>query len=481
MKIQQLYTTVILGIVFSFSLFGNGIVVSNISVTQNDIANQKMEITFDVAWNNSWRTDTLESNYDAAWLFIKYKVEGSANSYKLEHGTLKATGHTIPTGAELNVANGLQGAMIYRDAPGIGNVSFTGVTLVWDYGADGLQGFEGLDVHIIATEMVFVPGGAFYAGDGSTSTNGRLGDATGDSYLVSSENAVTLGGGGTGAIHSFWNNTSNDDFDVTQAQTLPADFPKGFDPFYIMKYEISVDQYITFLNATRENNNLSPYYFGGLNFNPPQIDAAIENDPLTEYEISITSGCGNVQYDQINFSKLVDFYGMRPMSELEYEKASRGTLPSVQGEYVWGTQFINTTEAVSEDFGNALFINLYNAHYYFDGSCPTYDIGDFARLATTKSRELTGSTYYGIMEMSGSMTEPVVGIGTATKRTFTRNMHGDGDLLTAYDLTNLIGVKGGGFSDFVSSITLSGRGTVNFNSPSSFALSGRMVISDFNF
>ncbi len=39
-----------------------------------------------------------------------------------------------------------------------------------------------------------------------------------------------------------------DDFNDATARSLPAAFPKGYAAFYIMKYEISQEQYVGFLN-----------------------------------------------------------------------------------------------------------------------------------------------------------------------------------------------------------------------------------------
>jgi len=64
----------------SASLMANNIAVSNVSTTgqntsqgTNNSANYTM-VKFDVSWGNSWRTSSGPSNWDAAWVFVKFMV-----------------------------------------------------------------------------------------------------------------------------------------------------------------------------------------------------------------------------------------------------------------------------------------------------------------------------------------------------------------------------------------------------------------------
>ncbi len=62
----------LLFLITSTFLQASNVQVNNVSYT-GDVGDPLYEITFDIAWENSWRTSTLESNYDAAWIFVKYK------------------------------------------------------------------------------------------------------------------------------------------------------------------------------------------------------------------------------------------------------------------------------------------------------------------------------------------------------------------------------------------------------------------------
>ena len=85
-------------------------------------------INFDVAWENSWRTSTNESNYDGAWIFVKFRKQGTTD---WRHCTINTTGFTAGTGGTFKVPTDGKGAFIYKAADGIGNVNYTGNQLIW--------------------------------------------------------------------------------------------------------------------------------------------------------------------------------------------------------------------------------------------------------------------------------------------------------------------------------------------------------------
>ena len=60
-------------------LFANNIQISNVSITGQNTASKYKMIQFDISWENSWRTSTEQSNWDAAWIFIKYRSKLEKN------------------------------------------------------------------------------------------------------------------------------------------------------------------------------------------------------------------------------------------------------------------------------------------------------------------------------------------------------------------------------------------------------------------
>jgi len=243
--------------------------IENVRRTDGPVAGQS-SVTFDLAWDHSWRaawdvtaeqhggagTLKLES-WDAAWVFVKFRKPGDDG---WSHATLStsAADHSVPTGAALDVGpsdddkRGV-GVFVYRAKAGSGANHFKGVKLRWLHKADGVDAPGAVKLKVFAIQMVYVPQGAFWAGDGSTTVVAgqfSAGDSA-DPYRVESEDAITLGG------QSRKNLLNRDGIGVRRAEdftsggtkTLPARFPKGYAAFYCMRHEITEGQYLEFLNT----------------------------------------------------------------------------------------------------------------------------------------------------------------------------------------------------------------------------------------
>jgi formylglycine-generating enzyme required for sulfatase activity len=130
----------------------------------------------------------------------------------------------------------------------------------------------------------------------------------------------------------------------------------------------------------------------------------------------------------------VDWAGLRPMTELEYEKACRGDQAAVSGEYAWGTSTIHASSYASlnapgenNESPNAPSTTAGNASYSItDGAIDgPLRVGLFATASS--DRMTSGGSYYGIMEMSGNVWERVVTVGNAAGRSYT-GLNGTGTL-----------------------------------------------------
>jgi formylglycine-generating enzyme required for sulfatase activity len=134
----------------------------------------------------------------------------------------------------------------------------------------------------------------------------------------------------------------------------------------------------------------------------------------------------------------LDWAALRPMTELEFEKACRGPVYPVASEYAWGTALVagtaytysnnnNANEAIATNYsiaantGNAITPNTVGS---LGGPARS---GIFAAHGSNNGRLTSGATYYGIMEMSGNTTEMVVSLATANGRIFD-GLNGDGIL-----------------------------------------------------
>ncbi|MEM6345631.1 MAG: SUMF1/EgtB/PvdO family nonheme iron enzyme [Bacteroidota bacterium] len=424
------------------SLRGNNIQIDNVSLASQNTAQDFYMIQFDLSWDNSWRTSTFESNWDAAWVFVKYTVKDQQNWQHADLHYVNGTsdGHNVPGNAVIrtmnntyNTADGV-GVMIYRATDGIGDISFPSVQIRWDYGDDGIGDDDIIEISVHAIEMVYVPQGPFYVGDGEGDFGQFEAGNSGQPFLISSENALTLGGTN---INNLSNNDAinmlnADDFDYSTTRTLPAGYPKGFDAFYCMKYETSQEQYAAFLTqitSDQRNPRSGPFYVNATNVFPIRdgnyyADAEFPHRPM--HYVSWA-----------DISAYLDWSGLRPMSELEYEKACRGPRDAVNGEFAWGNAswyipdgyYTYDGSGADEIITSGLGTNTGNANTtsQYSGSTDPVRCGIFAASAENKTRQETGATYWGIMEMSGNCYELVISVGNGNTRDFD-GRHGDGGL-----------------------------------------------------
>jgi len=68
--------SLLLSLLVCLSLRGlaNNIAVSGISLTARNTSTQTVRVNFNLSWDNSWRTTSAPFNWDAAWVFVKYKI-----------------------------------------------------------------------------------------------------------------------------------------------------------------------------------------------------------------------------------------------------------------------------------------------------------------------------------------------------------------------------------------------------------------------
>ena len=448
---------VILSLAASFLLLAgaqaNDVLVSAVSTTGQTTAGAQnthyTNVQFSINWKNSWRTSTNESNYDGCWIFVKYRKQSTSVWL---HATLNLTGQTAPTGSTLKPAADGKGAWIYRSADGIGDVTYNNAQLRWNYGADGVLDNENVEIQVYAVEMVYVPQSAYNLGNASAESNKFRDGAVDTWFPVTSEATITCGtsAGNLNAAASFLN-----------TGTIPAAFPKGFGAFWTMKYEFSKQQYLDFLNTLDQTNATARNNIGATGNVPNMV--------VTTPERAAQS------FSPINMLAWLDWAAMRPITELEYEKACRGggNAPSPL-EFAWG----NTTASAIATVANSGAANETwasgNANYAGGPGTPMRT----GALATASStRTSSGATFYGIMEMSGNVYELVIYAGNATGRTFT-GAHGDGNLSALAEAnapnwpsnTNNNGItsRGGYYSSGVAQLQICDRSTgpIDYNGAS---------------
>lgn len=456
--------------------YGNNIEVTNVSLTDQNAANGTTQVRFDLSWENSWRISVGPANYDAAWVFVKYRING--NTWR--HATIAAAGAAGPGGATVSPTDNV-GAFVHRAADGSGNVNYQGVELRWDYATDGVDPSSIVDVQVFAIEMVYVPAGEFSMGTNALDQNNLNGNfytrSTGPfllriPYRVTSEDAITVA---NSAGNLYYDNTEGlgEDAIGDQLGPIPAAFPKGFNPFYCMKYEVTQEQWVAFFNTLTQTQkeNLDVTGSSGKNsddeFSRNAIswpDAGNATTTLPNVALNFVATTYTLAY--------LDWAGLRPITELEYEKACRGPLNTVAGEFAWGNGNINGTPYTYTNLGEPNEgtdnpgVGTGNAIVSGTSGSPSGPkrVGMLAASAVNNTREETGGSYYGIMELTGNVYERCITVGNPPGRSFT-GQHGDGVInsngsasVTGWPTTAAgVGYRGGSFPNATPFIYVSDR------------------------
>ena len=473
---DKLFIMTIIFLASSF-LFAKNAYCNNLQLIKGeliqDTSADTADIQLDISWENSWK-DTV--NYDAVWLFIKY-YDDSTSTW--EHATLSASG-TDPSGfsagsdneLEIVVPTDRKGCFIQRTANESGSIKSDSVQIVWDYGFDGLADadIDDIGLKVFGIEMVYIPQGAFWAGDGDGS------DESGKALHVTDNTAVQIS-----TVKQ--NNVTCDTNSYCDIDTTPiaidgddgidtdgdddidnANWPTGYNAFYLMKYELTQGQYVGMLNTlnrneqnTRTQTDVSTDAITNIYVMSNSSSIQWRNDitcPATDNgttaPIVLTANRPHramgyaISSDIFAFA---DWAALRPFTELEFEKAARGPLSPVVNEYVWGTTNYNNAQAdeiypdepedgdetISDVDANILCGNV--TFTTGDGGIGVVRVGIFAESSTTTRAE-TGAGYYGAMNLSGNASEVVVSLGTSAGRSFA-GTHGDGELFdgtgTTYD------------------------------------------------
>jgi formylglycine-generating enzyme required for sulfatase activity len=425
MKITQSFLVlfIFIGLMLPLSVQTNNISVGTTTLTGVNTTDDYIFIRFDLSWENSWLDDI---NWDAAWVFVKYQETGGDWTHASLNTT--ASNHTIPSGYTCSVgltgSTGM-GVFIFRNTIGSGNNNLTGVMLRWEYGDDGLADDATVIVKVFAIEIVYVPQGAFYVGDADSDLDNCFYEgSTTHEFQITGEDAITVSNTAGNLYYDMDNGYAGD-----QNGPIPADFPKGYDAFYCMKYEISQGQYADFLNtltATQDGNRSiqdeSDYttYRGTIGGSAGSRSAS-RPDRACQF-LSWADGCA-----------YADWSGLRPITELEFEKSCRGTLPVVDDEYAWGSTIISPAATISGTEDGTETITNSDANCCYNGVNFTGGDGGQGPLRcgiftqSTTNRQQAGASYYGIMELSGNICERCVTVGNASGRGFT-GIHGDGVL-----------------------------------------------------
>lgn len=412
---------------YLFLFLGLNTLANNVSI-QNLATPNTAHFSLELSWENSWKLDTLEpNNHDAVWLFAKYQEEGGEWKHlKLSPNTLDHSSQN--SDLEILAQSDSVGVFIRPSVQG----AFPFQTSVLEIANVSGIDLQEVNLKVFAIEMVYVPSGAFYLGDSLSNFSFRNGANLG-SLFIDSENAIPVGS----SVGELCDTCS-------YSESIPADFPKGVDSFYCMKYEISQAQFVAFLNilSFKQQENLllidlaqtqigSPIFNSFKKYrngivvaakgNGVDIPAKFACDLNNNNDFNSPDDGQNLPCNFLNEEILkayLDWAGLRPMTELEYEKACRGSQAVVKKEFAWGnglvsnannlmqsgteTEYCSDTILPNHGFANHVYA-VVSGEYYIEGPIRC----GFA--ANNQSNRLTaGAGYYGAMEMSGNLWEQCV-------------------------------------------------------------------------
>lgn len=454
------------------SVRANNLSITNVNMVGNTV---NFVLSWDNSWNSTNNVDTLyPNNWDAVWVFVK--VQSDATNL-WSHLPLASSGHSVSGGSTPLTIEGQPdtvGVFIRRTNPGHGNISNANVTLNLGTFPSGTN----FNIRVFGIEMVYVPSGNYYIGDGNASTGGTYFNQT----LITPTTTLSASALFTGS------------------PAIPATFPMAQNSFYAMKYEITQEQFADFLNTltydqqanffvVAPNSPRETYVFGSAtggagnssrafiridtsginNTKPAVVGVNYDNiDPFNDLTDGLNVAQSNLSTER--FLAYLDWAGLRPMTEIEYEKICRGTrlngnpVASVLNEYAWGTTDIQTytfntfsdknkpNERYVGTVVNGRTIAHHTALATFVGMVPSR-VGVFAEGST--GRAASGAGFYGNMDLTGNVYEIVVG-ANPNGVTFTSQL-GDGNLdINAWanqptwpdpSSAGAYGLRGGGYNN----------------------------------
>lgn len=402
-------------------LFGSNIEVTNVQATPNTSTNQAV-ITFDLSWDNGWRIAGGTEFMDGAWVFIKYRTmampewkHGMVSSSNIVSGILDIEADPRQLGVKFKPSADTVGTISGSVEITIGNLLSTPY---------------GLEVQVHAVEMVKIPSSPYYVGDYGQYSWHQYGSNNDEPYHVTQSDTIYRTQGGIDHL-----NNSSVPYVVASTEE-----------FWVMKYEVSQDQFVSFLNSlsrtqqdnavpldlsTSSNNvfalseTATPSFRNGI-----RIDAGFDtvSGPLTFYCDLNNNSVANENTDGLNIAcnylspdqlyGYLHWAGLQAMTEFDYEKCSRGPLFPNADEFAWGTSDIApidfTSSSMLQNSGapnETVQVKMnYRTHLYINTSSPftgPIRCGALAESNTT-TRIGASASYYGLQDLTGNVGEYVL-------------------------------------------------------------------------
>ena len=390
-----------------------------------------------ISWNNAWHD---ARNHDGAWVALRYTGSGEMHPYSVP-ALIADAGHQVlsgPTGTTITVSQDQVGFWLVPPEGHRGPFRCVVLMKLDDEGLyDQVRDMDQRTLTAHGLEMVFVPQGAFWIGDPAQEAIGSgafygLPSTTKTlmPYNVQQEAAPIEVGKEGGIAYTMDENGYRGD----GAGPIPATFPKGVAAFWVMKYELTQGQYADFLNDLPRLATYLRSPTSGRDYVQEGGSIVCENGVYRAQHPE--RSCALLSWDDL--AGFADWIGLRPMTELEFEKACRGPGEPKPLEYPWNT---SSRERLKRK------LDPMRVRVYADGLSES--------LLDSTNRDVFGVSYYGAFDLSGNVWERCITVGDSTGRAFT-GTHGDGNLGPGGTATNPdwpkgdvmapgIGFRGGAF------------------------------------
>lgn len=473
------------------SVSGNNVMIKGEVKVQAKDASTAL-LTFPLSWENSWRTG---ENWDAVWIFAKYKRVGVNEPwhhlYLKDGGEFRARGadnipameflpqyttdywplrfDTLFLGNAIPNTKGvtkkvIPGVFMFRKKAGQGDVNIPRLSLEWDFKEGDMNLYydvtlddirQGkIEVSVQAIEMIYVPVGPYCLGD-RTSPYSFVNQNVDQGIRIDSDDGQVLYAGGEVI----------DGTSYEQEYRIPEAFPMGYTGFYTMKYEVSQEQYVNFLNRltlrdqkkrigrSLDNLEAGDYVFGeGGNIKDPSYRngivlvekyTALDTPAVFGFNLSPVSptnfpddgkdvACNFLSPDDM--VAYLDWIGLRPHSETEFEKSCRERNPQIlsgDDSWAWGLTVPNSlqwpADVANAGEDNEEVLNNKNVNGAIAARYPSpVRVGSFA-TATTSTKEQAGASCWGIMELSGNLAEITYNVDSCGSL-FRGDVFGDGNI-----------------------------------------------------
>ena len=429
---------------------------SNLRIAGGKVSNflaGATEISFTISQENTFSTNTYtcstDTVKDCAWIFVKYSTNSEAGPWN--HCTITGASAGDAAGATIQSVSDSKGAFIFSN----GNNRYwesNNVKVRWNYVTDGFSVFpsSGVKFRVMGIEMVYISTGPFtYDAGGSANT-----------YNSSYNN---FGAGSQVIVGA-----------ITDVPTgCSTDWPNGYRAFYIAKYEVSQKQYADFLNTIDPNGTSGTTYYDSARYNQAEYFLTRDISRPIGDRYYVTGGHDTLACNYTLWSDVIAYAswsGLRPMTEMEFERAARGC--NNANKYPWGntepdisTLDIKSSSTYTTSFTCCLYFQNGSLGVSFaDGPAPVglYLSGlNISGLPQYRTPEQTGASPYGIADLGGNLREI-----TITCPSLTTPINGNGTLTvpTSWPLSGAAGVgdRGGSWMDWITQMKVSDRSQVNW-------------------